>query len=99
VDDRLIRTVPGKPEGFLYTASSLQELGRIEEAFQTLLEAVNRFPSDEIVLYDLACLCCMLGRAEEARNWWTKAIEIGGEEIRLKALDDPDLEPISGTKV
>jgi tetratricopeptide (TPR) repeat protein len=95
----LMRTVPGKPEGFLYTASSLQELGRSEEAFQTLMKAVNRFPSDEIVLFDLACLCCMLGRAEEARNWLSKAIEVGGEDIKLRAMDDPDLQPIwnSGT--
>jgi tetratricopeptide (TPR) repeat protein len=96
----LMRTVPGKPEGFLYTASSLQELGRREEALQTLLAAVNRFPSDEIVLYDLACVWCMLGRAEEARNWLAKAIEVGGDEIKLRALDDLDLKPIwnSGTK-
>jgi tetratricopeptide (TPR) repeat protein len=83
----------------LHDSPATLELGCIEEAFQTLLEAVNRFPSDEIVLYDLACLCCMLDRAEEARNWLSKAIEIGGEEIKMKALNDPDLEPISGTKI
>ncbi|MCL4180230.1 MAG: tetratricopeptide repeat protein [Verrucomicrobia bacterium] len=90
----LMRMMPSKPEGYLYTASSLQELGRKEESLQTLLTAVERFPADEIVLYDLACLCCLLGRVEDARRWLAKAIEVGGDEVKLRALDDTDLEPL-----
>ena len=52
------------------------------------------FPVDEIIPYDLACVCCGLKRLDEARSWLAKAIEAGGNAIKLKALDDPDLEPI-----
>jgi tetratricopeptide (TPR) repeat protein len=83
----LMRMVPDKPEGYLYTASSLQELGRREEALQTLLAAVKRFPGDEIVLYDLACLCCILERVEEARKWLARA----GERHPQNPADDGGL--------
>jgi hypothetical protein len=39
----LMSMVPGEPEGYLHTASSLQELGRRAEALQTRLSAVGRF--------------------------------------------------------
>jgi hypothetical protein len=35
-----------------------------------------------------------LKRFDEARGWLRKAIEEGGNEIKLRALDDPDLEPL-----
>ena len=60
--------VPDEPKGWLYSSSSLIELGRREDALGVLLDAVERFPSDEMVLYDLACVCCLLGRPAEART-------------------------------
>ncbi len=33
-------------------------------------------------------------RVKEARTWLGKAIEPGGKEIKLRARDDPDLEPL-----
>jgi hypothetical protein len=56
--------------------------------------AAVRFPTGEIILYDLSCVCCALKWPDEARAWLGKAIEEGGNEIKLKALDDPDLEPV-----
>jgi hypothetical protein len=35
-----------------------------------------------------------LKRPDEAKTWLGKAIETGGSAIKLKALDDQDLEPI-----
>ncbi|SRR6266567_693913 len=51
---------PGKPDGWIYKASALHELGRNPEAHEVLIEAAKRFPDDEIILYDLACVCCLL---------------------------------------
>ncbi len=90
----IMKLVPEKPEGYIYCASSLQELGRREQAYRTLTDAAKRFPQDEIILYDLACVCCLLGRIAEARDWLARAIEAGGDAIKLRALDDPDLEPL-----
>jgi hypothetical protein len=57
-----------------------------------LLDSVKKFPGNEIILYLLTCVCCSMNRLEEAKEWLGKAIEAGGKEIKLKALDDPDLE-------
>jgi hypothetical protein len=35
-----------------------------------------------------------LKRVDEARTWLGKAIKAGGKEVKLRALDDPDLEPV-----
>jgi hypothetical protein len=78
----------------VYRASSLTELNRPQEAYETLSAAAALFPGDEIIAYDLACVCCALKRGDEARLWLARAIEAGGDTIKLKALDDPDLEPI-----
>lgn len=90
----IMALVPGEPKGYIYTASTLHELGRLEEALQTLLDAVKKFPSDEIILYDLASIACSMRRMVEASAWLAKAIEVGGDPIKLKALDDPNLDPI-----
>ena len=85
---------PERPQGWIYRASSLNELGRPDDARGTLMEAAEKFPLDEIILYDLACVSCRLGKLEEAQGWLAKAIEIGGKETKLRALEDPDLEAV-----
>ena len=85
---------PDWPSGWIYLASSLTELNRHPEAYETLSTAAERFPSDEIILYDLACVCCALKRPDEAMTWMNKAIQVGGDEIKQRALDDRDLQPL-----
>jgi tetratricopeptide (TPR) repeat protein len=90
----LVTMRPDWANGWIYKASSLTELNRHQEAYETLSTAAERFPADEIILYDLACVCCALKRVDEARTWMGKAIEAGGDEIRRRALDDSDLESL-----
>ena len=92
----IVKRVPEWPSGWIYRASSLTELNRQQEAYETLSAAAALFPGDEIIPYDLACVCCGLKRLDEARSWLAKAIEAGGNAIKLKALDDTDLEPLWG---
>jgi hypothetical protein len=72
----------------------LTELNQHHEAYETMSAAAARFPGDEIIPCDLACVCCALKRPDEPRTWLGKAIEAGGSGIKLKALDDPELEPL-----
>ena len=90
----IVKLRPDWPNGYLYRSTCLTELGRHMEAHQTLSEAASRFPKDEIILYDLACICCALKRVDEARLWLGKAIEAGGREVKFWASHDSDLEPI-----
>jgi tetratricopeptide (TPR) repeat protein len=88
----IVKLVPDWPSGWIYRASSLTELNRQQEAYETLSAAAALFAEDEIIRYDLACVCCALKRLDEARSWLTKAIEAGGKDVKLRALDDSDLE-------
>ena len=90
----IVKMEPDWPSGWIYRASSLTELNRHQEAYETLSAAAALFVGDEIISYDLACVCCALKRPDEARTWLGKAIKAGGNEIKLRALDDADLEPL-----
>jgi len=83
-----------KPEGWIYQGSALAELNRHEEACAVLLQGNDRFPDDEIIAYDLACVCCALDQEDEAVKWIRRSIAMAGDEIRKRALEDPDLERI-----
>jgi len=94
IANALTKRSPNCPEGWIYRGISLGELNRPEDAYATLMDAVNTFPTNEIIHYDLACICCELKRTKEAQFWLGKAIDLGGDDTRLRALDDNDLEPI-----
>ena len=55
---------------------------------------MDQFPQEEVVLYDLACACYLLGELTAAISWLEKAIDLSGEAPEKRALDDPDLEPV-----
>ena len=42
----------------------------------------------------LSRICFALGRIGEARDWLGKALEIGGKELKVRALDDEDLAAV-----
>lgn len=90
----LTSLMPDKSEGWIYQGSALAELGKHGEAHTVLLQGHDRCPQDEILAYDLACVCCALDREDEALQWIRKAIAVAGEELRQRALEDPDLERI-----
>jgi predicted Zn-dependent protease len=91
VANAIVKQSPEWPNGWIYKGETLTEMERLEEAQETLHQAAERFPTDEIILYDLACVCCTLCRFDKARFWLNKAIDAGGEPVRQRALDDPDL--------
>ena len=86
--------VPDKPERWIYQGNALAELNRHEEARANLLQGNGRFPNDEIIAYDLACVCCALDREDEAVKWIRKSITMAGDEMQKRAMEDPDLERI-----
>lgn len=92
----LTQLMPTKAEGWIYQGSALTELNRHNDAYAVLLQGHDRCPQDEILAYDLGCVCCALGRDDEAAGWIYKAIAMAGDEMRQRALEDPDLEKIHG---
>ena len=91
----MAKSLPDKPWGSFHLAYALHELKRTQEAFDTVKPVVERFPKEWLMRYNLACYSCQLGNLKEAMLWLEKAIDLAGKkDIRLMALDDPDLEPL-----
>lgn len=93
--EALIMADPSRPSGWINRSFALHELKRTREAWEALLPAAQKFPRHETIAYNLACYACQLGDHEAARRWLANALDAGNaEEIKLRALDDPDLAPM-----
>ena len=44
----------------------------------------------------MACYACVLGSKTEAREFLDKAIKLGGDAVKVQALNDPDLLGVCG---
>jgi tetratricopeptide (TPR) repeat protein len=87
--------LPENPFGHFHLAYSLHELKRTKEAYDVLIAVVDKFPTEHLIRYNLACYACRLGSLREAYQWLEKAVDLAGkEDIRQTALDDPDLEEL-----
>jgi tetratricopeptide (TPR) repeat protein len=90
----LTEVLPDSSWGYIHYAYSLHELKRSKEAWGVLIPVVDKF-TDFIIRYNLACYACQLGNLDESMQWLEKAVELSGrKEIRLMALEDPDLKPL-----
>jgi hypothetical protein len=48
-----------------------------------------------VIAYNLACYACQMKDLDRAREWFFRAMRIGGKvEIKKMALADADLEPL-----
>lgn len=87
---QIIKLDPERVTGWLYKASSLQELNRPKEAYETLIEANERFPANRSVLFELSDICCMLPeRLNESDDWLAKSLELGINKVKTQEFDDP----------
>lgn len=91
----IAKLVPSHPHGWIHLAYSLHELKRTKEARDVLIPIMDKFPKEYLMRYNLACYSCQLGKLEEAKELLKKARDLAGKkDIRLMALNDPDLEPL-----
>jgi len=66
IPSALVQVVPDRPVGWVHRSFCLHELERTADAHDNLPRVVNRFPEHAIMLYNLACYECQLGRLEQA---------------------------------
>ncbi len=91
----LVQADPENPLGWVDRSYAVHELKRTAEARDNLLRVVDRFPISATMRYNLACYECQLGRLKEAKEWLAKAFKLGdATQMKLEALEDPDLEPL-----
>ncbi len=99
IADQTLAAAPDSVNGWLHRSYALRRTpaGGLRQAWDALLPAWKRFPTEPIVAYNLACYACQMNRLPAAREWLRRAMLVGGEDnLKGMALRDPDLEPMWG---
>ncbi len=93
----LVEAAPERAAGWIFQAYALRRVptGGLQQAWDALRPAYERFPRQLIIPFNLACYSCQLRQLDDARAWLDRAAQIGGKkEIKPMALAEPDLEPL-----
>lgn len=97
--ERLVKIAPANASGWLHRAYATRRVSKdgVQKAEAVLIPAVEKFPEEPTIPYNLACYACVQGRLEDARNWLKEAVKRGGKKkIQKMALSDSDLEALWG---
>jgi hypothetical protein len=95
--EQLVVCAGDRPVGWLHRAYALRRVpgGGLQAARDALLPAVDRFPEEPTIPYNLACYACQLQQLDEARLWLHRAAAVGEKgKIKAMASADSDLEPL-----
>jgi hypothetical protein len=69
--------------------------GNLQQAWEALLPAFTKFPTEPTIAYNLSCYACQMANLEAARAWLKRAAALGVKDvIKTMALRDPDLQPL-----
>ena len=95
----LVRIDPQNATGWIHLAYSTRRVpGKgISAAWEILITALDKFPEEPVIPYNLACYAAQLARLEEAWEWLAQAMRIGVKDNIIKmALNDDDLKELWG---
>ncbi|MBL9168328.1 MAG: tetratricopeptide repeat protein [Verrucomicrobiales bacterium] len=95
---QLMEVSPNDPTSWIHRSYALRRCrsGGLQQAWDALLPAVQKFPAVSTIPYNLACYAAQLGRPSEAWDWLHRAIEAAEDVTVIKemALQDEDLRSI-----
>jgi tetratricopeptide (TPR) repeat protein len=100
--ETVVFTVGAKP-GEAYTPSAWEgnaegfqayQEGDYERALELFVAGEEEFPDSAARIYNVACMCALLGRREEALENLRRALELDGETFGPAALKDSDFDSI-----
>ena len=97
IADMETRAAPGDAGAWLHRAYALRRVraGGLVAAWGVLAVAAKKFPDESVIAYNLACYACQMKDLDRAREWFFRAMRLGGKtEIKKMALDDEDLKPL-----
>jgi predicted Zn-dependent protease len=97
IAETLTQLEPQQPGAWVSLAYATRRKtgGGIPQARAILIQALQAFPKEQIIAYNLACYDCQLGDLNAARARLEKAYALGdAAKVKLMALKDPDLEPL-----
>ena len=88
----LVKLAPERTTGWIHRSFALHEMKRTQEDYDELKPALDTFKKEQLIWCNMACYGCVLDNKDEARELLGKAIELGGDDVKAMALEDPDLE-------
>ncbi len=94
---KLLSHAPERASSWLHHAYALRRVpeGGLEKAWEALRPAAEKHPREPVVLFNLSCYACQMRKLDEARQWFQRAMKVGGKEtIKGMALADDDLAPL-----
>ena len=94
IAETFVNFKPSRAEGWIHRSYALHALLHTQEAFDKLVPAAKQFPNVWTIPYNLACYCAQLGRFDEAKAWFKKALRVDGRAVQRAGIDDPDLKPL-----
>ncbi|HEX6126663.1 MAG TPA: protein kinase [Pyrinomonadaceae bacterium] len=90
-----VKKVPEDARARVLLANAYATLGRSEEAKREADLATALRPDDTMILYNIACVFCLMGNAKDAMNSLRKACD-AGYSATAWARQDPDLALLHG---
>lgn len=93
----LLAEAPDNANSWLHHAYALRRVadGGLAKARAALEPALEKFPKEPVISYNLSCYACQMKDLDVAREWFQRALKVGRKkEIKNMALADPDLEPL-----
>lgn len=91
--ERLVRTQPNDPAGWITWAYATRRARSIPEAEAILRQAEPIHPNEPTIQFNLGCYACLRGDLPEALRRVRRAIALDAD-FRAIARDDPDLQAL-----
>jgi tetratricopeptide (TPR) repeat protein len=93
VSERLIEKAPDEADWYIALGFAVRRAQSLAAAEVILTAALQKFPGNGTLHFNLACYHAQLGNLDKARLYLQGAIAIE-ENFRTMALTDPDLRPL-----
>lgn len=94
---KFLRVAPESLIGWVHQAFAVRRApgGGLQVAWDALFPAMEKFPEEPLVPYNLACYACQLQQLDVARIMFKRALSLGDKtQFKKMALNDPDLKPL-----
>jgi Flp pilus assembly protein TadD len=93
----LVHAAPARPHAWIVHAYALRRVagGGLKAAWKALQPALKAFPTEECIPYNLSCYACQMNELAEAQKLLVTALTVGPrDDVKKRALADPDLKPL-----
>lgn len=99
IAEELIELEPDSTFGWIHRSDALRRQDLTGTARMKLLPAVEMFPEDIAIRYNLACYECALGNISQAKSYLLDAFNLAhvqkcDDEWKKRMLADEDLKPL-----